>query len=427
MIVALTLILQIAGAGDSLPRITLAEALRRAPRLDALYIAARGAVDNAEWYRRSAWSAIATPSVRLASDVANYSAPSFVLGADRPQARSVNARAEAYYEIFTGGRKFAELSRAKAELEASRAAELQERFEAELRAESDYYQVLASQELSRVARERVRRAREQLVVARARVLSGAAVSTDSLQVLLELNRARVDELIQTATLRVSRLQLGRRVGMDGPVDAMALPDTLAVELPIALASAITEAAQTGPQAAEARAREEAAEALVRAQRGSYLPTITLGAASAAYDTRIFPDATYRSALILSATLPIWNWGIREVQVSEARVQREIARVTRLDAERAVARDVTAAYTGYETAHAAALIAQEAIVVARENYRVQETRYRAGATTILDLLEAQFGLTEAEATLVQARHAARLALGRFEAQLGRRLFNEGARQ
>jgi hypothetical protein len=44
-----------------------------------------------------------------------------------------------------------------------------------------------------------------------------------------------------------------------------------------------------------------------------------------------------------------------------------------------------------------------------------------------LLEAQIGLTEAEVTLVQARHAARLALGRFEAQLGRRLFNDGTRQ
>jgi outer membrane protein len=258
-------------------------------------------------------------------------------------------------------------------------------------------------------------------------VSGAAVSTDSLQVLLELTRARVAELRQTAALRVSRLQLGRRVGVDGPVDATALSDTLVGELPIALADAVSEAKRTGPRAIEARAREDAAEALVRGQRGAYFPTITLGAVSAAYDTRIFPDATYRSALIFSATLPIWNGAQREVQLSEARVQREIARVTRADAERAVARDVTEAYAGYETARAAMQLAQEAIRVARENYRVQETRYRAGATTILDLLEAQIGLTEAEAGFVQARYATRLALGRFEAQLGRRLFNGGTRQ
>lgn len=427
MIVAVSLFLQIAAAGDSLPRVTLAEVLARSARLDPEYVAARGAVDNAVWSRRAAWYAIATPQVRVASDLAQYSTPTFVLGADQPQNRSATARAEAYYEVFTGGRKLAELSRSRAELEAREAVEIQERFDAELRAESDYYQVLADQELTRVARERVRRAREQLGVARARVVSGAAVSTDSLQVLLELNRARVGELRQTAALRVSRLQLGRRIGMDRPVDATPLGDADTPELPVTLVDAVAQASRSGPYAAEARAREDAAEALVKAQRGSYLPTLALGATTATYDTRFFPDATSRTAFFLSATLPIWNGGQRELLISQARVEREIARVTRLDAERAVARDVTEAYEGYTTARATTQLAEEAVLVARENYRVQDTRYRAGATTILDLLEAQIRLTEAEAEFVQSRYATRLALGRFEAQLGRRLFNDGARQ
>jgi outer membrane protein len=427
VIVAVSLVLQIAAAGDSLPRITLDEALRRAVRLDPQYVTARGAVDNAVWNRRAAWSALFTPFVRVGGDFTRCSQPCFNLGTGLPQPQSASARLEAFYEIFAGGRKAFDLSRTRAELDASEAAELRQRFDAELRTESDYYQVLADQELSRVARERVRRAREQLVVARARVVSGAAVSTDSLQVLLELTRARVADLRQTAALQVSRLQLGRRVGLDGPVDATALPDTVVRELPIALAVAVSEASRTGPRAAEARAREDAAEARVRAQRGSYLPSVTVGAQSQVYDKHVFPNQFYLTSVIFSASLPIWDGAQREVQMSQARVQREIARVTRADAERAVARDVTEAYTGYETARAAMQLAQEAILVARENYRVQETRYRAGATTILDLLEAQIGLTEAEAGFVQARYAARLALGRFEAQLGRRLFNDGTRQ
>lgn len=427
MIVGLSLFLQIAGAADSLPRITLAEALQRGARLDPQYVAARGAVDNAEWSRRAAWSAIATPSVRVGGDYTRYSAPAFTLGIDGPQPRAASARIEAFYELFTGGRKTAELSRSRSELDASEFAEVQERFDSELRTESDYYQVLADQELARVARERVRRAQEQLTVARARVVSGAAVSTDSLQLLLELNRARVAELRQTSALRVSRLQLGRRVGMAGPVDAAPLTEATIGELPLALPDAVLEASRTGPRAAEARAREEAAEALVRAQRGSYLPTVTLGAQSAAFDTHLFPNRKYLTSVNFAASLPIWNGAQREVLMSQARVQREIARVTRLDAERAVARDVTETYEGYTTARATTQLAEEAVLVARENYRVQDTRYRAGATTILDLIEAQTRLTEAEAEFVQSRYATRLALGRFEAQLGRRLFNDGARQ
>ena len=427
MIAGLSLVLQIAAAGDSLPRVTLAEVLTRAARLDPQYVAARGDVDNAVWSRRAAWYAIATPQVRLASDLAQFSTPTFVLGADQPQGRSVTARAEAFYEVFSGGRQLAELSRSRAMLEATEAIEVRERFDAELRAESDYYQVLADQELTRVAAERVRRAREQLGVARARVISGAAVSTDSLQLLLELNRARVAELRQIAALRVARLQLGRRIGMDGPVDATPLGDAQAPTLTLSLADAVTEAGRSGPAAVSARAFEDAAEALVKAQRGSYLPSVTLGATTATYDTRFFPDATSRTAFIVSATLPIWNGGQREVLMSQARVQREIARVTRLDTERAIARDVTERYEAYTTARATTQLAEEAVLVARENYRVQDTRYRAGATTILDLIEAQTRLTEAEAEFVQSRYATRLALGRFEAQLGRRLFNDGARQ
>ncbi len=427
MIVGLSLVLQIAAAGDSLPRVTLADVLQRSARLDPQYVTARGEVDNAVWSRRAAWYAIATPQVRLASDLAQFSTPTFVLGADQPQARSVTARAEAFYEIFSGGRKFAELSRTRAVLAAAEAFEVRERFGAELRAEADYYQVLADQELTRVAGERVRRAREQLGVARARVVSGAAVSTDSLQLLLELNRARVAELRQISALRVSRLQLGRRIGMEGPVDATPLADARAPELPVTLLDAVVEGGRTGPDAVAARAVEDAAEALVKAQRGSYLPSLTLGATTATYDTRFFPDATSRTSLIFSATLPIWNGGQREVLMSQARVQREIARATRLDAERAVARFVTETYEGYTTARATTQLAEEAVLVARENYRVQDTRYRAGATTILDLIEAQIRLTEAEAEFVQSRYTTRLALGQFEAQLGRRLFNDGARQ
>jgi outer membrane protein TolC len=83
--------------------------------------------------------------------------------------------------------------------------------------------------------------------------------------------------------------------------------------------------------------------------------------------------------------------------------------------------VTAAYDGYTTARATADLAADGVAVARENFRVEQSRYGAGATTILDLIQAQTNLTEAEAQLVQARYATRLALAGIELILGRRLF------
>jgi outer membrane protein TolC len=81
-----------------------------------------------------------------------------------------------------------------------------------------------------------------------------------------------------------------------------------------------------------------------------------------------------------------------------------------------------AYHGYETARAGTELAIVAVAVSAENFRVQRARYREGATTILDLLEAQVAFGEAEAELVQARYATRLALARIEFLLGRRIFD-----
>ena len=76
---------------------------------------------------------------------------------------------------------------------------------------------------------------------------------------------------------------------------------------------------------------------------------------------------------------------------------------------------------YETATATAELESQAVAVARENLRVQEQRYRSGATTIIDLITAQVSLSEADAELVQARYTTRLALSGLEAILGRRLY------
>lgn len=80
-----------------------------------------------------------------------------------------------------------------------------------------------------------------------------------------------------------------------------------------------------------------------------------------------------------------------------------------------------AYLGYGTARAGITLAEVGVAAATETYRVQRTRYGEGATTILELLEAQVALSEAEATLVQSRFSTRLALSQIEALLGRRMF------
>src|SRR5699024_9040087 len=130
-------------------------------------------------------------------------------------------------------------------------------FVAALGTESLFYDALANDELRRVAEARVARAEEAFGVARARVTSGAAVQSDSLQLLLELTQARTELLRQRSALRVARLQLGRRVGQPGPVDAVPLDSAPAATLPFGLDEATAMALDQGPQYRAARASERA--------------------------------------------------------------------------------------------------------------------------------------------------------------------------
>lgn len=403
---------------DSVPLVTLEEALERSLRLNPDYVAALGAVAEADWSRKAARIAFLVPAVNVSLDYTKYSEAFFNIGTFNQSSTSSTFQLDARYDINV--RKFAELGRTAAELEGATATEIQRRYAAALLVESAYYGVLADQELERVARQRAARAEEQLSVARARVASGAAVQSDSLTVRLELIRARVDLLRQESSVRLSRLELGRRIGVDGPAGAVPLDSAPPAPLPLALPEAITQALEQGPEYRAARARTRAADKELTAQRGSYLPTLTLSAGHSRFDVKLFPSASNVSSLTITASLPVWNNGQRELQIRQARTQRDVARAIRSDLERSTLREVTAAYDGHETARAEVGFAEEGRAVAAENYRVQDARYRAGASSVLDLLLAQNGLSEAEGALIRSRYTTRLARARLEAILGTRL-------
>ncbi|HEY5987214.1 MAG TPA: hypothetical protein VIV12_12695, partial [Streptosporangiaceae bacterium] len=90
------------GPGDSLPAVTLAEALQRAAKLDPNYVRALGAVDNAAWARRAAWSAMVLPSLNVSTDYTEFTIQQFNVGIGAPAKASATARLDARFELFTG-------------------------------------------------------------------------------------------------------------------------------------------------------------------------------------------------------------------------------------------------------------------------------------------------------------------------------------
>lgn len=414
---------QAALAEAPIETVTLEEAIRRATSFDPDYVQALGRINNAEWSRRAAISSFIMPSIQAAGSLTKFSSEFFNIGTGRPSSQIVQASMQGSLPLFRGGARIAELRRSEAEVDAAEAGEVLQLYQTALDTESDFYDVLVQRELVQVATQRRDRAEAQLGVARARVVSGAAVQSDSLQLLLEVTRARVDLLTARAQLGVAQFQLGRSVGADGPVDAAPIDAAGLRDLPLSESEAIARALASGPDYQAALAEEQRAQSALSVERGSFFPQVDVFGQVSAYDSRIFPDATVRSSFGVSVSVPIWNGGQRTIRVSQARVARDVATARRRDIERGVRRDVAQAYAAYVTARAVADLEDEAVTVASENLRVQESRYRGGATTILDLLTAQVDLSDAEARRVQARYTTWLALAGLEALLGERLFDD----
>ena len=405
---------------DGAPVVSLTEARRRAASVDPNAVAARGRIETAAWQRRSALANMLTPNLTAGGNYTHFSEPFFNFGTGSISPNATSATLQASYTLLGAG-KFGELRSSRASVESAEANETAVRFRTALETDAAYFAVLADRELSRVAADRRRRAEEQFGIARVRVLAGEAISSDSLQLLLEVNRARIAVLSRDSALVTSRLRLGRRIGLPGPADAAPIDTLMPPPLPMSQEQATVEARERGPDVDAARAEERGASAVLGAERERYLPEITVAAMTGAYDAELFPAATKRSQIAVNVAVPIWNGGKRELAVARARADRNVARAIRADRERAAGELMAQAYHGYLTSRAGIELALVGVAVSSENYRVQRARYREGATTILDLLEAQVALSESEATLVQARYSTRLALAQIEALLGRRIF------
>jgi len=388
--------------------------------VDPVAVTGRANAGAAAWQRRSAWAEILTPQVTLSANYTHYDSTFFNFGTLGNSENQTSAAIEARYMLLGPGR-FTTLRRASSALAEATANETAARFRSELATDQAYYAVLSETELSRVAADRLKRAEEGHSASRSRVLAGSSVSTDSLQTLLEVNRARLAVLQRDSALTVARLSLGRRIGLTGPATAAPIDSTPARELPLTMEQATAELRERGPEVAAARAFEDRTAATLWSQRERYLPDISLTWTSGAFDKAWFPSYAKRSQIALNASFPLWDAGHREVQVAQARAQRDIAQALREEQERATAEQMAQAWNGYRTAQAALELTKTGVVVAAANYRIQEVRYREGASTIVDLLAAQVASGEAEASLVQARYSARLSLARIEALLGRRLF------
>lgn len=412
-----------AGAQQTMEAISLAKAVELALHHSPQLAQAQASVTNAGSGRRRAFGSF-LPNISVSSGASvnstrrfDESTQIFVEGSSD----SYNAGVSANYQIFQGGRKYHELDRtASARLEAE-ARLLSQKYAVALQTTTLFVNALRQSELVHVSEASLERARESLDIARARVAGGAATRSDTLRTRLELANARQSLLQARNRLRAARFALGRQVGADGPVVPVA-PDDLAPR-PLALSEAqiIARAESNAPSVRAARAAAAVAGSSLGSARSSYLPSLSATSSySWANQERSFDGGNKSWSLRISGSYQLFDGFAREQSVIQASESQHVARLTEEDAKRAVRQEVDAALRTLETQEQAIAIAEEALVVAEEDLRLNRVRYDARAGNVFEVIVSQVALDQAEANLVSARYDYALARAELESIIGREL-------
>ena len=266
--------------------------------------------------------------------------------------------------------------------------------------------LLADDELLRVTREALRTREESLRLTKLKFDNGAASELDYRQAEQLLEGARAT-LAQTQRLRLlDENALVQLIGQPLPADLPA-PAALATaqvegDLPAGLPS---ELLTRRPDVRSAEQLLIATNANIGAARAAFFPRISLtanaGTASGELGN-LFKSGTFAITGAAQLLQPIFDAGRNQANLDVARVGRDIAVAQYERAIQAAFREVADALAGRAT-FGEQLRAQTAQAnAAQASFKLADLRYRNGAASFLDVLDAQRNVFTAQQALVQVQ-------------------------
>lgn len=469
-----------AAAQQDTLRLSLEEAIRLARGQNPSFLAARNNAGEADWSVREAYGSL-FPSASVGGSLSWQGAGeqrfgSLTLAQNQP-AYYLSSYDVGLSYALDGNRLLAPAA-ARARRDASTAQIRAAEVSLDAAVTRAYLEVLRRIEGERLAAQQLERARFNLRLARGQQEVGAVTPLDARRAEVQVGRAEVT-LLQAANAReTARLRLLQQIGTeaDRPVT---LTTTFALQEPrwgrdslLALAEA------RNPTLAARQATLRAGGVQVRQARSAYLPTLSARLGLSGY-TREASSATpliqqaqaqvasqvqscvifneiykglttplptrdcsairftdeLRNQIVaqnsafpfdftrqpasasLSLSLPIFQGLGRERQLETAKLQREDAELQVREQRIALAADLTIALRAVTTAYQSATLEDRNRAVADEQLRLAGERYRVGAISIVELVDAETVKAEADQAYVNAVFAYHDAVTELETVVG----------
>jgi outer membrane protein len=318
--------------------------------------------------------------------------------------------ADLSYPLFTGGSVRNSVQAARTRVIAGRA--ILEAVEGDVftAAVSAYMGVIRDRAIVELNENNVRVLQTNLEATGDRFEIGDVTRTDVAQSEARLSLARSNLATAEARLAASEEEYRRVIGQ--PPGPLAPPPPLP-PLPATAEEAVQIALASNPDVAAVISQAQAAGYDVGVARATRLPTLSAGV-SGTYLNALegaqsgFPSTGSRVGAGLTARIPIYQGGepaarIRQAQALEGQMLEQV-----VGTERAVVASTRSAFAAYQAALRAIQSSEQA--VSANELALEGTRAELGVGTrnVLDLLNAEQELLNAQVTLVTARRDAYVA-------------------
>jgi len=325
------------------------------------------------------------------------------------------------YTLYDSGRRAADLRAALAQQRVAEHEAARVRQDLALEVRRTFYALVAARDGERVADTNLARAEEHLRLALERRAAGAVSGGDVVQAQVHVAEARLARVRVESLVQQARGALNTAMGLPvaTPVEADSQEAPVAPPHPVEVSGGLAQALTDRPTIAAAVQRALAATEAVSAAQSAFGPKIAAEWSVGLRDSHFFPsERDWRAGV--TVTWSLFDGFAKRHRLAGARAAhaRDEAEVERT--KQTVQAEVWSAHATLRETHEAIAAADVLIRDADENVRIARERYRVGAGTVNELLDAQAALARAGAVRAQAAWDYRTARATYDWTIGRAL-------
>ncbi|MFN1834076.1 TolC family protein [Balneola sp. MJW-20] len=342
--------------------------------------------------------------------------------------KSISGSARASITIFSGFENINSL-RASQQSKISQQENLQRQRETVIfQTASNYLQVLLSKELLEIRQENLNTSQRVLEQTRAQVEVGSRPTVDlyNQEATVANNELLVTQ--QQNTLLLNKLALIRQLQIDPLAEyEFVVPDISEAQIGntagLTLRALVNEALMSRSDIRSTQANIESLRLQYQIAKGSLLPTVSANVGlSSRYSDQLrnpnpnnpqerlkvsfndqFFDQQVNKSIGFSINVPIFqNWN-RMQNIQSSQISLKNAELNLENTELQVVQEVTQSYNDFNSFVKELEASEKSLIASEKAFETQQERYNVGASTLIELSQAQASYVEAQSNYTQAQY------------------------